>query len=61
VDEWEMYDLQNDPDEMTSIYGNPEYAEVQEMLYQKLGELRLQYGDSDELNQQFINQSISKN
>ncbi len=61
VDEWELYDLQNDPDEMNSIYGNPEYAEVQEMLYQKLGELRLQYGDSDELNQQFIKQSTSNN
>jgi len=61
VDEWEMYDLQTDPDEMQSIYGNPEYAEVQEMLHKRLGELRLQYGDSDELNQQFINQSTSKN
>lgn len=61
VDEWEMYDLQTDPDEMQSIYDNPEYAEVQEMLHKRLGELRLQYGDSDELNQQFINQSTSKN
>ncbi|WP_373496470.1 sulfatase [Aquiflexum sp.] len=56
IDEWEMYDLQTDPDEMNSIYGNPEYAEVQEMLHKKLGELRKQYGDSDELSQQFIDQ-----
>lgn len=57
VDEWEMYDLQTDPDEMNSIYGNPDYTEVQEMLHKRLGELRTQYGDSDELTQQFINQN----
>ncbi|HSI75290.1 MAG TPA: sulfatase [Lunatimonas sp.] len=61
VDEWEMYDLQTDPDEMNSIYGSPDYVEVQEMLHKRLGELRKQYGDSDELNQQFINQSASNN
>lgn len=61
VDEWEMYDLQTDPDEMTSIYGNADYTEVQEMLHKRLTELRKQYGDSDELNQQFINQSASNN
>lgn len=56
VDEWEMYDLQTDPDEMNSIYGNPDYAQIQEMLHKRLGELRKQYGDSDELSQKFIDQ-----
>jgi hypothetical protein len=46
---------------MTSIYDNPRYAEVQEMLHVRLEELRTQYGDSDTLNQYFINQSRSKN
>ena len=57
VDEWEMYDLQTDPDEMNSIYGSPDYAEVQETLHKRLGELRRQYGDSDELSQQFIDRN----
>jgi arylsulfatase A-like enzyme len=61
IDEWEMYDLETDPNEMTSIYNNPKYAEVQETLHVRLEELRTQYGDSDSLNQQFINQSMSKN
>lgn len=61
VDEWEMYDLKLDPQEMNSIYDKPEYAEVKNMLQKRLAELRLQYGDSDELDQQFINQSISNN
>lgn len=59
VDEWEMYDLQTDPDEMNSIYSSPDYVEVQKMLHNRLEELRLQYGDSDELNLQFITQTTS--
>ncbi|WP_439481352.1 sulfatase family protein [Cyclobacterium plantarum] len=61
IDEWEMYDLENDPGEMNSIYGDPEYAEIQEMLHTRLEELREQYGDSDALNQQYIDRSLSKN
>ncbi|MEX2565706.1 MAG: sulfatase [Cyclobacteriaceae bacterium] len=61
IDEWEMYDLEADPNEMNSIYNNPEYKEVQEMLHTRLEELRDQYGDSDALNQQFIDRSLSKN
>jgi arylsulfatase A-like enzyme len=59
VDEWEMYDLQTDPDEMNSIYGSPDHVQIQEMLHKRLDELRLQYGDSDELNMHFISQSTS--
>lgn len=54
VDEWEMYDLKEDPNEMKSVYGDPAYAEVQVMLHKKLIELRARYGDSDELSQQFL-------
>ena len=55
VDEWEMYDLKEDPDEMNNIYNDPEYAEVRADLYQKLKALRKQYGDSDELQQEYLN------
>jgi arylsulfatase A-like enzyme len=54
VDEWEMYDLHEDPDEMNSIYGDPAYSEIQAMLHKRLGELRMQYGDSDELTRSFL-------
>lgn len=54
VDEWELYDRLNDPNEMNNVYDNPEYAEVVEELKDKLEELRKQYGDSDELNQHYI-------
>ncbi len=55
IDEWELYDLQEDPDEMNSVYDDPEYAEVQEMMHAKLKELRAQYGDSDENDEKFLN------
>ncbi len=55
IDEWEMYDLQTDPQEMKNIYNDPAYADVQKMLLERLAELRAQYGDSDENDLKFIN------
>jgi arylsulfatase A-like enzyme len=51
VDEWEMYDLVNDPREMRSVYGEPAYSDIQDQLHKMLEELREKYGDSDEMNQ----------
>ncbi len=60
VDEWEMYDLQKDPHEMKSIYNDPAYATVQADLHQKLKDLRVKYGDSEELDQKFIDEFTKK-
>lgn len=60
VDEWELYDLEKDPNEMKSVYGDPTYAGVQEMLHAKLLELRAQYGDSDELQQQILDEHLAR-
>ena len=54
IDEWEMYDLQTDPNEMKNIYGDPAYADVQKMMHEKLTKVRKQYGDSDANDQKFI-------
>jgi len=54
VDEWELYDRKNDPLEVKNVYSDPEYAEVVDALKIKLEELRKQYGDSDKLNQKYI-------
>ncbi len=58
IDEWEMYDLQTDPSEMKNIYNDPAYADVQNMMHEKLTELRVKYGDSDENNQKFLNEYL---
>jgi arylsulfatase A-like enzyme len=55
IDEWEMYDLETDPMEMKNIYDDTSYADVRQMLHQKLDSLREYYGDSDELNDKFLN------
>jgi arylsulfatase A-like enzyme len=57
IDEWELYDLEKDPSEMKSVYNTPEYAEVQKMMHKKLVELRKKYGDSEELQQKFIEEN----
>ena len=37
---WELFDLQKDPEEMTSVYDRPEYAQVQKDLHDRLDRLR---------------------
>lgn len=59
-DTWELYDLEKDPSEMNNLYGNPEYAEVQNEMHQKLTEIRSKYGDSDELDKQNLERFLNK-
>jgi arylsulfatase A-like enzyme len=39
---WELFDLQNDPHELKSVYDDPTYAEVRKTLHQELDNLRRQ-------------------
>ncbi len=54
IDEWELYDLQEDPHELNNLYGKEGYDEITADLKAKLEELRDQYGDSDELARSFL-------
>ena len=47
VDEWELYDLKKDPEEMRSVYDDPEYKKVCEEMHVKLKEIRQKYKDED--------------
>ena len=47
IDEWEMYDMKNDPHEMNNVFGNPDYAEQQQEMMQLLKETQQQYADTD--------------
>ena len=46
IDEWELYDLKNDPDELKNVHGNPKYAGVIKELKEELKQLRAKYKDS---------------
>ncbi|MFS4415391.1 sulfatase [Maribacter sp. 2307ULW6-5] len=60
VNEWELYDRKKDPQEMRNVYHDPEYAQVVSELKVKLEGLREKYGDSDELNQKYIDLHLNK-
>ena len=47
LNEWELFDLEKDPDEMKSVYDDPAYKAVREELTRELGRLREQYGDTE--------------
>ncbi|MCL1045041.1 sulfatase [Shewanella electrodiphila] len=57
IDAWELYDLREDPSELNNLYGNASHKQVQDQLNQELDELRKQYKDSSELNEQLINKT----
>lgn len=48
IDEWELYDLQKDPQEEENLYDHAEYAEIQKQLHQKLKDLQQQYQVTEE-------------
>ena len=58
VDEWELYDLEKDPQEMNNVYDHPEYADTQKMMHGRLVEMRKNYGDSDENDQRFLDEYL---
>jgi arylsulfatase A-like enzyme len=50
IDVWELYDLQNDPQEMHNLYGQADYAEITKDLKSQLKDLQVQYKDVDQTN-----------
>jgi len=54
IDEWEMYDLKADPQEMRNVYDDPEYASVRANLHKRLQKLMEKYQDNEELAKSFL-------
>ncbi len=54
IDQWELYDLEKDPNEMNNVYNQKEYLNIQKELHNRLVELRNKYKDSRELDLNFI-------
>ncbi len=47
IDQWELYDLENDPDEMNNLYGQDDYADLVFELKKQLEDLQVFYKDTD--------------
>lgn len=45
IDEWELYDLEKDPEEMNNVYDDPEYVDIRQELHERLAELKEYYKD----------------
>ncbi|TLP78809.1 sulfatase [Maribacter sp. ACAM166] len=54
VDEWELYDRLNDPNEMNNVYADPDYAATVKKLKKELKDMRKLYKDSPEQDKEFI-------
>lgn len=48
IDAWELYDLEEDPNEISNVYGKSEYQNITRKLKIELQKLREQYNDADE-------------
>ncbi len=46
IDEWELYDIEKDPEEMANVYNDSEYTEAQNEMHKILMELAEYYKDS---------------
>ncbi len=58
IDEWELYDLEEDPSEMHNVYNDPAYTAVRKEMHDQLKVMRLKYGDSDAMDQENLNRFL---
>ena len=58
VDEWELYDLQSDPEELQNRYDDPGYADVRDHMTSLLADVQVRYGDSLELAREYVRQDL---
>lgn len=54
IDEWELFDIKNDPDEMKNVYDDPSYADIKKELHKKLVRIMKEFNDSEDLARTFI-------
>ena len=49
--EWELYDLKADPDELTNLYGKQEHAKLQKRMKNRLAKLQKHYEDNSDISE----------
>jgi arylsulfatase A-like enzyme len=48
IDQWELYDLEQDPHEIKNVYGDPKYAEIVKQLKAEMLRLKKELKDNDQ-------------
>lgn len=59
IDEWELYDLEKDPNEMQNLYADASYSEVRQAMHKTLKEIRIKYGDSEDLDKAHLKRFLT--
>ena len=59
IDEWELYDLGDDPSELRNVYADPAYATVRDDMHRLLAEVQGRYGDSPELARDVVQRDLA--
>jgi len=54
IDEWELYDLLTDPEELKNVYHDPSYNAVRQDLHKRLEKLMKKFRDSEDLAKSFL-------
>ena len=54
INEWELFDIKEDPLEMRNVYDDPAYSSVKADLHKKLIKIMAKYKDSDALARSFL-------
>ena len=58
IDEWELFDLQNDPNELHNLINDPAQAENIITLKQQLAELQVKYQDTDPTSETYLEEQL---
>jgi len=58
IDDWELFDMEKDPNELVDVYDNPQYSRIRDSLHLELKKLMTKYKDSDSLAMKFVRETI---
>jgi len=59
INEWEFFDLQNDPYEIRNLINDPAQAENIRILKNKLAELQVKYDDTDPTSEAYLDEQLN--
>ena len=54
IDQWEMYDMKADPQEMRNVYDDPAYADKRAQMHRILEQVQQEYEDTDPCEKELI-------